>query len=126
MRILACIAVSIALAMPAFANESGKDAPLDTEQSDMAKEEMVETPDVEAGTLLYAEGCAQCHGRAGRGMASFPSLMGREIDYLSDRLEQYRAGKSIGPNSALMMPVAAELSDEEIANLAAYISEEFR
>lgn len=126
MRILACIAASIALAMPAFANESVKDAALNTEQPDLAAEETLEAPDLEAGALLYAEGCAQCHGRAGRGMASFPSLMGREIDYLADRLEQYRAGKSIGPNSALMMPVAAELSDEEIANLAAYISEEFR
>lgn len=125
MRSLACIVVLFALAMPAFATESVKDAVVKTEQSIQPKG-IVEAVDLEAGALLYADGCAQCHGRAGRGMASFPSLAGREIDYLSDKLEQYRAGNSIGPNSALMIPVAAELSDEDIENLVAFISEDFR
>jgi len=34
--------------------------------------------------------------------------------------------RPVGANSALMMPNAANLSDDEIANLAAYISENFQ
>lgn len=85
-----------------------------------------EAADIAAGELMYANACAQCHGRSGRGMASFPSIAGKEASYISKRLEQYRAGEAVGPNSALMMPVAAELSDEDIANLATFISRDFK
>jgi cytochrome c553 len=81
--------------------------------------------DIMAGEALYAESCVSCHGGSGRGMASFPSLTGRDADYISKRLMQYRAGERVGPNSALMAPAAAELSDDDIANLAAYISTTF-
>lgn len=82
--------------------------------------------DISAGETLYAESCASCHGSAGRGMGSFPSLTGRSADYIAERLEQYRAGDRVGSNTALMAPHAAELSDDEIANLSAYISGEFQ
>ncbi|MFV8834725.1 cytochrome c [Aquisalimonas sp.] len=82
--------------------------------------------DVAAGETLYAESCVSCHGSAGRGMASFPALTGRSADYIVERLEQYRAGERVGSNTGLMAPHAAELSDDEIANLSAYISEEFQ
>ncbi|TQM94133.1 c-type cytochrome [Roseinatronobacter monicus] len=82
--------------------------------------------DIEAGQTLYAAQCAQCHGRTGRGMASFPSITGQDADYISDMLMRYRAGETIGSNTALMRPVAAELSDTDIADLAAYISAEFQ
>jgi cytochrome c553 len=55
-------------------------------------------------------------------MASYPKLAGKEVAYLIDKLETYRAGTRIGPNSDLMIMNAEPLSDEEIANLAAYLS----
>ncbi len=58
-------------------------------------------------------------------MASFPALEGKDADYLVERLEQYREGKTVGPNSGLMKPVAAKLSDEDMANLAAFVSTNF-
>lgn len=82
--------------------------------------------DVAAGKTLYADNCAQCHGPKAKGMASFPSLAGRDADYIASRLEQYRAGERVGSNSALMIPNAADLSDEDIANLAAHIAENFQ
>lgn len=82
--------------------------------------------DEAAGETLYANACAQCHGPKAKGMASFPSLAGREAEYLSSRLEQYRAGEKVGPNSGLMIPNARNLSDADIANLAAYISTNFQ
>ncbi len=82
--------------------------------------------DIAAGQAMYAESCASCHGRAGRGMASFPSIAGRDAEYIAKRLKQYRAGERVGPNSGLMAPLASDLSDDDIANLAAYISETFQ
>ncbi|GHC38603.1 c-type cytochrome [Aidingimonas halophila] len=85
-----------------------------------------EEPDAAAGEALYADSCAQCHGPEGKGMASFPSVAGRDSDYIASRLEQYRDGEKVGSNSGLMIPNAADLSDEDIANLATYISSEFQ
>ena len=78
--------------------------------------------DALAGEARYSETCVNCHGPSGRGMASFPRLAGRDADYITGRLIQYRSGETIGPNSGLMIPMASDLSDEEIANLAAYLS----
>ena len=106
MKFLTIVPLALAVAAPAFAQDAAHD--------------------MEAAAAMYAETCAQCHGRASRGMASFPSLTGRDDDYIAARLVQYRAGETVGPNSALMRPVAARLSDEDIANLAAYVSTRFR
>ena len=56
------------------------------------------------------------------GLASYPKIKGKDIDYLIDRLKTYRAGTRIGPNSDLMIMMAMPLSDEEIDNLAAYLN----
>ncbi len=82
--------------------------------------------DLTVAEKTYATVCANCHGRTGKGMASFPSLAGRDATYISDRLKQYRAGEKVGPNTPLMMPQATELSDDEIASLSAYIATSFK
>ena len=81
--------------------------------------------EVSASETLYKEVCKNCHGPTAKGMASYPKLIGHGSDYLVARLEQYRAGEKIGPNSPLMIPHAAELTDEDIAGLAAYITTTF-
>ncbi len=80
--------------------------------------------ETDAAAQFSAE-CAQCHGRAARGMASFPSLLGKSEAHLAERLYSYRERERIGPNSMLMFGPAADLSDEDIAALAAYIATEF-
>lgn len=77
--------------------------------------------DVDAGRDRYAT-CISCHGAAGQGMGIFPKIAGRSADYVADRLASYRAGEMVGPNSPLMIPQAMGLSDEAIADLAAYIA----
>ena len=81
--------------------------------------------DAAAGEQRYNVNCVNCHGRAGKGMASFPSIAGRDAEYIADRLRQYRAREKVGPNSAIMMSLVAELTDEEIANLAVYVATTF-
>ena len=80
------------------------------------------TGNIEDGKIRYAKNCVNCHGPAGMGLASYPKISGLEIAYIIDRLETYRAGIEIGPNSALMIMMAQPLSDAEIANLAAYLN----
>ncbi len=81
--------------------------------------------DLPAGESLYQSVCKNCHGPTAKGLASFPKLAGYTAEYLTERLEQYRAGEKLGPNTALMKPNATGLSDEDIANLAAYIATTF-
>jgi cytochrome c553 len=81
--------------------------------------------DVAAGEARYGVNCVNCHGAGGQGMASFPGIQGRDADYIADRLQTYRAREMVGPNSAIMMSLVADLSDEDIANLAAFISDRF-
>lgn len=77
--------------------------------------------DASAGADRYGT-CASCHGAEGQGMGIFPKIAGQTPEYIAGRLQQYRAGEQVGPNSALMMPQASGLSDEAIADLAAYIA----
>jgi cytochrome c553 len=75
---------------------------------------------------MYAATCSACHGRSGRGVSAYPSLRGQTEDYIAERLTTYRAGERIGPNSMLMIPMAVDLTDEDIAGLATFISTTFR
>ena len=75
------------------------------------------------GEIRYNETCISCHGPAGKGVASFPKISGKEISYTTDKLNAYKKGIKQGSNSFLMIPMAKPLTDEEIANLAAYLKE---
>ena len=62
--------------------------------------------------------CAGCHGADGNSAApNFPKLAGQYEGYVSKQLSEFRDGARKDP---LMSGQAAGLSDEDIANLAAY------
>jgi cytochrome c553 len=82
--------------------------------------------DLAAGEKRYNVNCVNCHGKAGQGMASFPALKGREAAYIAEKLQTYRAREMVGPNSAIMMSLSSDLTDEDIANLAAFIADRFQ
>ncbi len=75
------------------------------------------------GEIRYNETCINCHGPAGKGVASYPKVSGQEISYTTAKLEAYRKGIEQGSNSFLMIPMAKPLTDEEIANLAVYLKD---
>ena len=79
--------------------------------------------DKAAGGIRYNESCVACHGQAGKGAASYPKISGKEISYTIAKLEAYRKGEKQGSNSSLMIMMAKPLTDEEIANLAAYLED---
>jgi cytochrome c5 len=76
--------------------------------------------DASAGQAKYAS-CAACHGAQGQGQGIFPKLAGTPAERIAELLKKYRAGEQVGPQSALMAPNASGLSDEDIADLAAYV-----
>jgi cytochrome c553 len=75
----------------------------------------------EAGAERYKKSCVNCHGAAGKGVASYPKISGKEISYTISMLETYRNGVKVGPNSSLMIMMAKPLTDQEIADLAVYL-----
>jgi len=92
-------------------------------QEDVSTDENGLVGNIEAGEARYKESCVNCHGAAGKGAASYPKVSGNEISYTKEKLETYREGTKIGPNSSLMIMMAKPLTDEEIANLAAYLKD---
>lgn len=78
--------------------------------------------DVEVGQTLYKKECRACHGPTAKGLASYPKLVGQSAEYLVDKLTRYKAGEKFGPNTPLMAPRAKKLSEEDIANISAFIA----
>ncbi len=76
--------------------------------------------DVAAGQTTYAaKGCIGCHGANGISVvASYPSLKGKSADFIRQSLTEFRSGARKNP---VMNPMAANLSDDDINNLADYI-----
>jgi cytochrome c553 len=72
--------------------------------------------DAQAGKAKAAA-CAGCHGANGQGVAPNPALAGKSEDQLAQAMQDYKSGKR--PN-AMMKGLVAGLSDQDIANLAAY------
>lgn len=67
--------------------------------------------------------CAACHGPTGKAsIDGYPHLAGQNKLYLANSLKSYRAGERNGGFAALMTPMAASLSDQDIEDLAAYFS----
>ncbi|MFJ4375163.1 c-type cytochrome [Pseudomonas japonica] len=68
----------------------------------------------QGGANPAAMACQGCHGADGLGMAAagFPRLAGLPAAYLSKQLRDFRDGTRQNP---IMQPLAAALSDEEIA-----------
>ncbi len=63
--------------------------------------------------------CAACHGPDGNATADgqYPRLAGQYADYIAQALREYKDGKR---KNAIMVGMAAPLTDEDIDNLAAY------
>ena len=75
--------------------------------------------DAEAGKTKSAV-CAACHGADGKAiMAEYPNLAGQGEAYLVKQLQDFKEGRR---ENVLMSPMAMPLSDEDMADLAAYYS----
>jgi cytochrome c553 len=73
----------------------------------------------ELGKALFA-GCVACHGAAGEGGIG-PTLASQSAITIADKLMRYKNGETIGGQSNLMWAQSAQLSANDIDNLAAFI-----
>ncbi len=81
--------------------------------------------DLQAAAKIYQRSCRACHGNRAQGASSYPRLADKDAKAIAAKLKRYRAGEKIGPNSALMIPQAKKLSDQDIANLSTYVTTAF-
>ncbi|MEM1411575.1 MAG: c-type cytochrome [Pseudomonadota bacterium] len=94
---------------------------------------------VDLGEAIYRAGnaesgvpaCAACHGPTGSGnpLVGYPWVAGQHATYTTSMLNKYRDGTVWGEgdaNSAVMVGVAKELTDEEIAAVSSYIEGLYR
>ena len=72
--------------------------------------------DAQAGKAK-AGACAGCHGASGEGVKPNPALAGKPEGEIVQALMDYKSGKRANP---IMKTFATQLSDQDMANVAAY------
>jgi len=89
---------------------------------------------VPEGKKIYDEGvptanvppCASCHGAEAKGDGQFPRLAGQLYDYVTKKLTNWdkeRGQDKANPDtSAIMQPIAHDLTEAQIKAVAAYVS----
>ena len=90
---------------------------------------------VPEGKKIYEEGvsstsvppCASCHGPEAKGADAFPRLAGQLPDYIYRKLTNWDKergqDKDRPDNSAIMQPIAHDLTEAQIKAVAAYVSQ---
>ena len=75
--------------------------------------------DTAAGGAKFDAVCAACHGAGGNsGTPANPKLAQQHPEYIVKQLQEFKAGKRASP---IMQPLAAQLSDADMKNIAAYV-----
>ena len=77
--------------------------------------------DAAAGATAYnAKGCVGCHGASGKQpIANYPAIGGKPAEFIVGELKKFKSGER---NNPVMMPMAAGLTDADMANLGAYLA----
>jgi cytochrome c553 len=67
--------------------------------------------------------CTSCHGANGKAMIpTYPHIAGQNALYLESSLKAYRDGQRTGGQASIMSGMVAQLTNQDIADLAAYFS----
>ncbi len=77
--------------------------------------------------VVESHNCAACHGATLNNPVNpaYPKIAGQYADYIDAALRSYKAGGHnplFGRNNAIMAAQVEELSDEDMKDVAAYIS----
>ena len=129
---LLLIAVGCSLALSACGGkEEATEGHAGAETAHASSSAGLPTGDIAAGKVLATtngatrQACVNCHGAEGNAPidASYPKLGGQYHDYLAHSLQAYRSGNRSGSSTTtLMASQAKELTDQQIADLAAYFN----
>lgn len=115
----------------ALAGCSGGDTPAEHSAADRGEGHSSSSAGLPAGHIAAGEklaqtkgkvtgqSCVDCHGAEGNAPIdeTYPKLAGQYYDYIAHSLQAYRSGDR---DHALMSSQAKDLTDQQIADLAAY------
>ncbi|WP_293660824.1 c-type cytochrome [Rhodoferax sp. OV413] len=111
MKLIAQMIVAAAVAVLAVSSHA------EAQKPDAPK---VVKPDLAKGEAVYGNVCAACHGADGNsGTPAYPKLSQQHPEYLVKQLQEYKSGKR---NNAIMKGFASALSDEDMKNIAYWVS----
>ncbi|MCF6190220.1 MAG: cytochrome c [Cocleimonas sp.] len=77
------------------------------------------------GAALYtSKGCGACHGADAKSpiMPTYPKIAGQSKEYLTQQMADIKSGARSNGQSMTMKGIMAGVSDDEVAELAVYIS----
>jgi cytochrome c553 len=82
------------------------------------------------GARIYQDGipeanvpaCLACHGPEAQGQDKIPRLAGQLFSYTTKALSNWGKERGQNPEAAVMVPIAHNLSQSQIAAIAAYVS----
>ena len=125
MKLLASLLMAASLAAPCVSVVAA-DEPRPTAAaaahgaSPTAPAAAVAKPDLAQGEARFTAVCAACHGADGNsGTPANPKLAQQHPEYIVKQLQEFKAGKRPSP---IMQPMAAQLSDVEMKNIAAWLT----
>jgi cytochrome c553 len=106
MKLLASLLTAALLALPAL--------------DSLAQGQQPAKPDLAKGEARYTAVCVACHGAAGNsGIPANPKLAQQHPEYIVKQLQEFKAGKRKSP---VMQPFAAQLSDDDMRDIAFYVA----
>ena len=77
-------------------------------------------PDMAQGEAKFTAVCAACHGADGNsGSPANPKLAQQHPEYIVKQLQEFKAGKRL---NAIMQPMAGQLTDADMKNIAAWVT----
>ena len=66
--------------------------------------------------------CGVCHGDTLKGLGNVPGLAGRHPSYMARQLYMFKDGRRNGGDAQLMKKPVAQLTDDDILNIVAYLA----
>ncbi len=124
MKLIATLLTAAALAVTAFSTLAAEEKHAEPAAKAEAKAESTPAkptkPDLAKGEASFGAVCAACHGADGNsGTPVNPKLSQQHPEYLVKQLQEFKSGKR---NNAIMKGFAATLSDEDMKNIAYWVS----
>ncbi len=80
----------------------------------------------DGAALFTSKGCIACHGAGGKTpiMGAYPKLAGQNEQYLVTQMKDIKSGARGGGQTAVMKPIIAGVSDDEMVAIAQYLAAE--
>jgi cytochrome c553 len=120
MKLLTSLLLAASLAAPAFSILAQEDKPAVPHAEAKAVPVKAAKPDLVKGEASYTAVCAACHAADGNSAIPVnPKLAQQHPEYLVKQLQEFKSGKRA---NAIMSGMVAALSDEDMRNIAYWVS----